>query len=115
MREDRKYNQLRDVIIKTDFMENALGSCLIEHGNTKVICSVSMDNNVPRWLKGSGKGWITAEYAMLPTSTHTKQSANARGTAGTTCSNVLSETRSAAATEAWGHPLAPSHCPFRSF
>ena len=72
MRKDRKHNELREVIIKTDFMENALGSCLIEHGNTKVICSVSMDNNVPRWLKGSGKGWITAEYAMLPTSTHTR-------------------------------------------
>ena len=53
-------------------MNNALSSCLIEHGNTKVICSVTLEENLPRWLKGKGKGWITAEYSMLPTSTHTR-------------------------------------------
>ena len=72
MRLQRSNNELRKISIKPNFMENAYSSCLIEFGNTKVICSVTIENHLPRWLKGSGKGWITAEYAMLPTSTHTR-------------------------------------------
>ena len=72
MRVQRNNNQLRKINIKPNFMENAFTSCLIEFGNTKVICSVTIENYLPRWLKGSGKGWITAEYAMLPTATHTR-------------------------------------------
>ena len=72
MRLQRNNNELRKISIKPNFMENAYSSCLIEFGNTKVICSVTIENHLPRWLKGSGKGWITAEYAMLPTSTHTR-------------------------------------------
>ena len=72
MRPHRSNNELRKISIKPNFMENAYSSCLIEFGNTKVICSVTIENHLPRWLKGSGKGWITAEYAMLPTSTHTR-------------------------------------------
>ena len=72
MRLERSNNQLRKISIKPNFMKNAFTSCLIEFGNTKVICSVTIENHLPRWLKGSGKGWITAEYAMLPTSTHTR-------------------------------------------
>ena len=53
-------------------MTNPLSSCLIEHGDTKVICCYFFEEKVPRWLKGKGKGWITAEYAMLPTATHTR-------------------------------------------
>ncbi len=70
MRNTENFYKLREISIKTGFMQNALASCLIEHGNTKVICSASLDQGVPRWMKGQGKGWVTAEYSMLPTSTH---------------------------------------------
>ena len=72
MRSQRENNQLRNIIVTKNFMKNAFSSCLIEFGNTKVICSVSIEYRVPRWLKGSGKGWLTAEYSMLPTSTNTR-------------------------------------------
>lgn len=64
----RLANQLRKVSIKRNYLKYALGSCLIEMGDTKVICSASLDENVPRFLKGTGKGWVTAEYGMLPAS-----------------------------------------------
>ena len=70
MRQKTNFDKLRKITIKTGFMQNALASCLIEHGNTKVICCASLESSVPRWLKGARKGWITAEYSMLPTSTH---------------------------------------------
>ena len=72
MRKSRKAIELRPIVITTDYMTSPLASCLIEHGNTKVICCVSLEESVPRWLKGKGKGWITSEYAMLPTATHTR-------------------------------------------
>ena len=72
MRKSRKAIELRPVVITADYMKNPLASCLIEHGNTKVICCVSLEETVPRWLRGKGKGWITSEYAMLPTATHTR-------------------------------------------
>ncbi len=72
MRKIRKAIELRPIVITTDYMTNPLASCLIEHGNTKVICCVSLEESVPRWLRGKGKGWITSEYAMLPTATHTR-------------------------------------------
>ena len=72
MRKSRKAIELRPIVITTDYMTNPLASCLIEHGNTKVICCVSLEESVPRWLRGKGKGWITSEYAMLPTATHTR-------------------------------------------
>ena len=64
----RKPNQHRNTRITPGFMPNAEGSALIEIGNTKVICTASIEPNVPRWMKGSGKGWLTAEYSMLPRS-----------------------------------------------
>ncbi len=64
----RLANQLRKVSIKRNYLKYALGSCLIEMGNTKVVCSASLDENVPRFLKDTGKGWVTAEYGMLPAS-----------------------------------------------
>ena len=70
MRQQKDFYKLRKIKITSDFMQNSLGSCLIEHGNTKVICTATLEEKVPRWLKGKGKGWITAEYSMLPTSTH---------------------------------------------
>tara|TARA_B100000686_G_scaffold351311_1_gene449719 strand:+ start:10721 stop:11458 length:738 start_codon:yes stop_codon:yes gene_type:complete len=66
----RKHNEIRKIKIKRNFIKNADGSCLISFGNTSIICSASIENNIPSWLKGSGHGWLTAEYSMLPTSTH---------------------------------------------
>ncbi|MBF0571807.1 MAG: ribonuclease PH [Candidatus Omnitrophica bacterium] len=64
----RKSNQLRKVKVTKNYMKNAEGSCLIEFGETKVICTASVEEGVPPFLKGSGKGWVTAEYGMLPRS-----------------------------------------------
>lgn len=65
----RKNNELRDISIEPGILKHAEGSCLIKFGNTEVICSATFDENVPRFLRGSGKGWVTAEYGMLPRST----------------------------------------------
>ena len=65
----RSANQLRPVKITPGFMPNAEGSALIETGQTHVICTASVEQSVPRWLRGQGKGWVTAEYAMLPRAT----------------------------------------------
>lgn len=65
-REGRGVDQLRDVKITRGFTEMTPGSVLIEMGRTRVLCTVSLDADVPRWMKGSGKGWVTAEYSMLP-------------------------------------------------
>lgn len=62
----RKFNQIRDVNITTGVLINNPSSCLIKMGNTHVICSATLEDQVPRWLKQSGRGWLTAEYAMLP-------------------------------------------------
>jgi ribonuclease PH len=68
----RSFNQLRNVKITPGFLSYAEGSVLIEMGNTHVICAVSLDERVPPFLKGTGKGWVTAEYSMLPRSTLTR-------------------------------------------
>ncbi len=62
----RRYNELRPLKIITDYTKYAEGSVLIEQGDTKVICTASVEDTVPRHIKGTGKGWITAEYSMLP-------------------------------------------------
>lgn len=64
----RQPNQLRPVKLTPNFLSHATGSCLIEMGGTKVICSAMVEESVPGFLKGSGKGWLTAEYSMLPAS-----------------------------------------------
>lgn len=64
----RRPNQLRAIKVTKNYMKNAEGSCLIEFGETKVICTASVEEGVPPFLKGSGKGWVTAEYGMLPRS-----------------------------------------------
>lgn len=70
MRADgRKPDEKRPVTIQTDFVRTACGSCLIATGNTRVICTASVEETVPAFLKGKGQGWVTAEYAMLPAST----------------------------------------------
>ena len=68
----RAIDQLRSVQITPGFLKHAEGTALIELGETKVICAVSVENRIPAFLKGSGSGWITAEYAMLPRSTDTR-------------------------------------------
>jgi ribonuclease PH len=65
----RRPDELRALTIEPDFLENAHGSALISIGKTRVLCTASVDEGVPRWLAGSGRGWLTAEYAMLPAST----------------------------------------------
>lgn len=72
MRSNRKFNELRNIKVEVDFMKNAFSSCLIEFGLTKVICSVTIEEKVPRWLKGTDQGWLTAEYSMLPTATNSR-------------------------------------------
>src|ERR1043165_2830299 len=65
----RRPNQLRPTKITTDYLVTAEGSVLIECGNTRVLCAASIEDSIPSFLRGSGKGWITAEYAMLPRAT----------------------------------------------
>ena len=67
---DRDHNQLRDISIESNVNMYAEGSVLVSFGNTRVICNASIENNVPRWMKNSDEGWITAEYGMLPRSTN---------------------------------------------
>ncbi|HCX10320.1 MAG TPA: ribonuclease PH [Hyphomonas sp.] len=68
----RAFDQLRDVTLETNVTRYAEGSCLAKFGNTHVLCTASWEKNVPPWMKGQGKGWVTAEYGMLPRATHTR-------------------------------------------
>ncbi len=68
----RKPDELRPVKITLDYIKHAEGSCLIEFGDTKVICTASVEEKIPPFLKGTGQGWITAEYSMLPRATATR-------------------------------------------
>ena len=68
----RAADQLRDVTIETGFTRHAEGSCLIRFGDTHVLCNASLEERVPPFLRNSGKGWVTAEYGMLPRSTHSR-------------------------------------------
>jgi len=68
----RAPDMLREIRIETGFSPYAEGSCLIRCGNTHVICTASVDERVPPFLRGAGRGWVTAEYGMLPRSTHTR-------------------------------------------
>jgi ribonuclease PH len=80
MRPDgRKLDELRLVRITPDYNRYAEGSVLIEFGETKLICTASVENKVPPFLEKQGKGWVTAEYAMLPRSTHTRSGRNPGG------------------------------------
>jgi ribonuclease PH len=72
MRKDRNFHQLRDVTFETNVNLHAEGSCLVKFGNTHVMCTASIDEKTPPWLRNSGKGWVTAEYGMLPRSTNTR-------------------------------------------
>ncbi len=69
---DRALDQTRPIKITRHYTAYAEGSVLVEFGNTKVLCNATVEENVPRWLKGQGKGWVTAEYGMLPRATNTR-------------------------------------------
>src|SRR3954447_23014763 len=80
MRSDnRAPNQLRETTITPHYLPHAEGSVLIEAGNTRVICTASVEERVPPFLRGSGKGWVTAEYGMLPRATNTRMQREATG------------------------------------
>lgn len=68
----RRSDQLRPVTITRNWLAHAEGSVLVEFGDTRVLCAATVESGVPRWRKGSGLGWVTAEYAMLPRSTNTR-------------------------------------------
>jgi len=74
--DNRKDNERRELHVLKDVQEQSDGSCLISLGNTRVLCAVRFDNKVPLFLRGTGEGWITAEYSMLPGSTNTRTNRN---------------------------------------
>jgi ribonuclease PH len=78
MREGRQPDELRPIDVVPDFVEQADGSVLISFGKTRVLCTATIEDGVPRWLVGSGRGWMTAEYGMLPASTGERTTREAR-------------------------------------
>ena len=68
----RAPDQMRAILMEPGFTRHAEGSCLIGFGDTRVLCTASIETNLPPWLRGKGKGWVTAEYGMLPRATHTR-------------------------------------------
>lgn len=75
---NRKSNELRELTFEPNVNIHAEGSVLVSFGNTKVICTASIDTNVPRWMRGSDEGWVTAEYGMLPRSTNERMQREAK-------------------------------------
>jgi ribonuclease PH len=78
LREGRRADELRPIEVVPDFVEQAHGSVLISFGKTRVLCTATLEEGVPRWLVGSGRGWMTAEYGMLPASTGERVQREAR-------------------------------------
>ena len=72
MRKDRTFQEMREISFETNINIHAEGSCLVKFGNTHVLCTASIDEKTPHWLRNTGKGWVTAEYGMLPRSTNTR-------------------------------------------
>src|SRR5918993_806243 len=75
----RAPDQMRDVVMEPGFTRHAEGSCLVSFGDTRVLCTASVEMSLPPWLRGKGKGWVTAEYGMLPRATHTRGRREAAG------------------------------------
>lgn len=82
--DNRAADELRPVSFQRDFTTMADGSVLVSFGDTRVLCTASIDDDVPRWMRGSGTGWVTAEYSMLPGSTPDRVSRETRGAKGRT-------------------------------
>ena len=72
MRDNRTFSELREISFEIGVNMHSEGSCLVKFGNTHVLCTASIDEKTPHWLKNSGKGWVTSEYGMLPRSTNTR-------------------------------------------
>jgi len=68
----RAPDQMREIVMEAGFTRHAEGSCLVSFGDTRVLCTASVEQSLPPWLRGKGKGWVTAEYGMLPRATHTR-------------------------------------------
>src|SRR5688572_26444326 len=68
----RAPDQMRPIIMEAGFTRHAEGSCLVSFGDTRVLCTASVETSLPSWMRGKGKGWVTAEYGMLPRATHTR-------------------------------------------
>ena len=83
-RKDRRADQLRTLKVDVDVAPYAEGSCLISTGNTRVLCTATVETGVPRWREASGAGWVTAEYSMLPRATHTRTRRERTGPGGRT-------------------------------
>jgi len=75
----RAFNELRSITLEPGFSRHAEGSCLVKCGDTHILCTASWDETTPRWLRGSGRGWVTAEYGMLPRSTGGRMKREAKG------------------------------------
>ncbi|MGD1991956.1 MAG: ribonuclease PH [Anaerolineae bacterium] len=80
----RRPDELRPVRFVSDYVDYPEGSVLVEMGRTRVLCNLSLEEQAPRWLEDSGRGWLTAEYAMLPQSTHTRTRRETHGLRGRT-------------------------------
>ncbi len=80
----RKHDQLRPIRITEDFVSTAEASYLVEVGKTRILCCASLEEEIPRWLKGKGKGWVTAEYSLLPRSTGSRVKRERAGASGRT-------------------------------
>ncbi len=75
----RAPDQMRVITMEPGFTRHAEGSCLVSFGDTRVLCTASVETNLPAWLRGKGKGWVTGEYGMLPRATHTRGRREAAG------------------------------------
>ncbi len=73
----RAPDEMRSIAIETGFTKHAEGSCLVSFGDTRVLCTASIEERIPPWLRGKGEGWVTGEYSMLPRATHTRGSREA--------------------------------------
>lgn len=82
--DNRKNDELRPVSLSPEIIRYAEGSVEINMGHTRVICTASVDTSIPKWLSGSGEGWVTAEYGMLPRSTHTRMNREKAASSGRT-------------------------------
>jgi ribonuclease PH len=80
----RNHDQLRPIKITEDFVSTAEASYLVEVGKTRILCCASLEDEIPRWLKGKGKGWVTAEYSLLPRSTTSRVKRERAGASGRT-------------------------------
>ncbi len=74
----RAFNEMRAVSLEPGYAKHAEGSCLVKFGDTHVLCTASWDESIPPWLRGEGRGWVTAEYGMLPRSTHSRMKREAK-------------------------------------